>query len=265
MLNLIQADLFKLGKSSVIKILFGITTLSAVVMAVMANFIQQGKIAGAYTGIGFLLADMDMMSILGAVIAGVFICGDFDNKTIHDAIACGCSRWAVIISKTTVFFCALVFILLPYAIVTGIALSTGFKFDMGSVSIGFLNILTKESGIAFSASTLLKMLPAMLTLVIVYIARLSLCVPLALVLKKPVLVVSVYYGFTVFCAQLTGLRNISPVFDNIFSCTPYGGNYSLVMMGTGAGDIVKAIAVSLVFIILMLAVTYSLFRRSEIK
>jgi len=43
MYNLIRADLFKLRKSMTIKILFGITTVSAVVMAVMAYLIPQGK------------------------------------------------------------------------------------------------------------------------------------------------------------------------------------------------------------------------------
>lgn len=265
MFNLIRADLFKMYKSSAIKILFGITTLCAVLMTVIAYLIPQGKISDTYTGIGFLLSDIDMMAILGAAIASIFICGDFDNKTIHDAIASGCSRGAVIVSKAIVFFCGLGFILLPYAIVTGIALSTGSKFDMGSVSVGFLNMLTKESGIVFSASVLLKMLAVTLTLMIVYMAQLSLCVPLALVLKKPVLVVVIYYAFTLLCANLSGFRNSSEAFDKISSCIPYGGNYTFVTLSSGTGDFIKAIAVSVVFIIVMLAVTYSIFRKSEIK
>jgi len=265
MLNLIQADLYKMRKSSVIKILFGITTLCALIMVVMAYLIPQGKVGNEYTGIGFLFSDIDIMSILGAVIAGVFICGDFDNKTIHNAITSGCSRGAVIVSKAAVFFSALIFILLPYAIITGIALSTGAKFDMGSVSVGFLNILSKDSTIAFSVSVFLKMLVAMVTLTIVYMAQLSICVPLALVLKKPVLVVAIYYAFSIFCGQLAGLSSSSPVLNNILSCTPFGGNYSFVTLNSGVGDFFKAIVVCLVFIIVMLAITFSIFRKAEIK
>lgn len=265
MYNLIRADLFKMCKSSVIKILFGITILCAVAMTVMAYLILQGKIDPKMTGIGFFFSDINVISILGAVIAGVFICGDFDNKTIHDAIACGCSRSAIIVSKAIVFFCSIAFILLPYAIITGIALSTGYKFSMGSVAVGFLNILTKESGISYQASELLKLLIIMPTLAIVYAAQLSICVPLAIVLKKPVLVVAIYYGFQILCAQLTGLRDSFPVFKSIFSCTPYGGDYTFLTIDAGTGDIVKAIYVSLAFIIVMLAVAYSVFRKSEIK
>lgn len=265
MYNLILADLFKLRKTMAIKILFGITTVSAVIMAVMAYMIPQGKIDASTTGIGFMFSDVNMMSILGAVIAGVFICGDFDNKTIHDAIASGCSRGEVIGSKAIVFCCAIVFILLPYAIVTGIALGTGSKFSMGSAVLGFLHLLTSEAGTDFSASEIWKLLVVILTLIIVYVAQLIVCVPLALVLKKPVLVVAIFYGFSILCGQLMGLRNSSKVFDRIFAFTPYGGNYPFVTLDTGTGDIFKAISVSLIFIIAMLAVTYCAFRKSEIK
>ncbi|MBU3093708.1 ABC transporter permease [Clostridium sp. CF011] len=265
MYNLIRANLFKLRKSMAIKILFVITTVSALAMAVMAYLIPQGKIDASMTGMGFLFSDINMISILGAVLAGVFICGDFDNKTIHDAIANGYSRGTVIVSKATVFCCAIAFLLLPYAIIICIALSTGSKFSMGKVAVGFLHILTSEAGIAFSASEIWKLLVVMLTLMIIYAAQLSVCVPLAFVLKKPVLVVAIYYVFTIFCAQLVGLRGNSTVFDGIFDCTPFGGNYTFITLDSGAGEIFKAISVSLIFIFVMIAVTYSAFRKSEIK
>ena len=265
MYNLISADLFKLRKSMAIKILFGITTISSIIMAVIAYLIPQGNIDASMTGIGFLFSDIDVISILGAVLAGVFICGDFDDKTIHDAIANGYSRETVIVSKAVVFCCAVAFLLIPYAIIICISLSTGSKFDMGKVSVGFLHILTSEAGITFSTPEIWKFLAVMLTLMIIYAAQLSVCVPLAFTLKKPVLVVPIYYGFTIFCAQLVGLRGKSALFDGIFACTPFGGNYTFITLDSGLGDILKSIFVSLIFIIVMLVVTYSSFRKSEIK
>ncbi|HEY5560376.1 MAG TPA: ABC transporter permease [Clostridiaceae bacterium] len=266
MYNLIQADLFKIRKSISIKILVAITTVSSVTMAVMAYLIPQGKLAASMGGIGFMLSDMSMISLLGAVLAGVLICGDFDNKTIHDAIANGCSRGAVIVSKAISFCCALAFIILPYSIVTGIALSTGSKFSMGSTPVaGFLNILTKDGGTAFSSGIILKLLAVMLTLVIVDLAQLSVCVLLSFVLKKPVLVVAIYYGLSFLSGQLAGLRGSSNLFDTIYACTPFGGNYFLTTLNTGTGDLFKAISASLIFILVILAITYGAFRKSEIK
>ena len=265
MYNLILADLFKLRKSMAIKILFAITTVSAVIMTEMAYLIPQGKVEASMIGVGFLFSDIDMISILGAVIAGIFICGDFDNKIIHDAIANGYSRATVIASKAIVFCCAIAFILLPYAIITGIGLSIGSKFSMGALSVGFLHLLTSEASTIFSTQEIWKLLVVMLTLMIVYMAQLSICVILAFVLKKPVLVVAIYYGLTIFCAQLMGLRGSSAVFDHIFACTPFGGNYTFVTLNSGTGDIFKAIFVSLIFMIVMLATTYCVFSKSEIK
>ncbi|MNO52051.1 ABC-2 family transporter protein [compost metagenome] len=263
--NLIRADLFKLRKSTSFKILFGITTVSAVLMTMMAYWIPQGKIKASMTGIGFMFSDVNMISILGAVIAGIFICGDFDTKTIHDAITTGHSRGTVIVSKAIVFGYAVAFILLPYAIITGIAIGTGSEFNMGSVAVGYLHLLSSEAGTVLSVSEIWKLLAIMLTLIIVYVAQLSLCVPLAFILKKPVLVVPVYYGFSILTAQLMGIAHSSPVFDRIFSCTPYGGNYTFLTLDSVAGDILKGIVVSLAFIILIVAVTLLFFRKSEIK
>ncbi|MNP10750.1 hypothetical protein D3C76_1029110 [compost metagenome] len=96
-------------------------------------------------------------------------------------------------------------------------------------------------------------------------AQVSICVPIALTTKKPVLVVGIYYGVTILVAQLSALGENNSVLKNILSVMPYGGNYTLINLNTGTEDIVKAVIVSLVFIVLMLGVTYSLFRKAEIK
>ena len=265
MINLIRADLYKMRKSNAMKILLAITTVCAVIMTMFAYLIPQGKISESYTGIGFMFSDINMISILGAAVAGVFICGDFDNKTIHDAISSGCSRIAVICSKAITFFIAIFVLLLPYAIVTGFALFSGAKFGMGSVGVGFLNIIAIDNGIAFDVSVFFKMLAVMLTLILIYVSQLSLCVPLALIFKKPVVVSVVYYGFTILCAQLNNFKNASEGFKNILSYTPYGGSHTFLTLEAQAGDFGKAIIVSMIYIIVIMAVTYSVFRKSEIK
>lgn len=265
MINLIRADLYKMRKSSTIKILFGITTLCSLVMTYMTYMIQQGKMSEQYAGMAFLFSDVNITSILGAVLAGVYICGDFDNKTIHDAISCGIKRGTVLISKTIVYLCGIVFILLPYAIVTAIAISTDYSYNAGAVALGFLNILTKDYGITFNGAMVVKIIAVMLTLIIVYLSQLSICVPIAIGLKKPVLVVAIFYGISILSGQLSSLKNSSKVFDFIFACTPFDGKYGLVTTETAPSDLLKAVVVSVLFSIAMLAITYSTFRKSEIK
>jgi ABC-2 type transport system permease protein len=265
MINLIQADLYKMRKSNAIKILFLIMTFCAVIMTLFAYLIPQGKISEAYTGMGFLFSDVNMMSILGAAAAGIFICGDFENRTIHDAVTSGCSRMAIICSKAITLFISIIILLFPYAAFTGIGLLSGAKFSMGSTGVGFLHMLEIDNGTAFDAAGFFKMLAVMLILILAYAAQLSLCIPFALIFKKPVVVIVVYYGLTLLCAQLYNLKNASETFKKIFSYTPYGGMHTFLTLDSPAGDIGKTMLVSLVFISVMIAVTYQVFRKSEIK
>lgn len=263
MYNLISADLFKLHKSIAIKILFLITITTSITMAILSHMIAQGTLSSSTSGIVFLFGDVNVMSILGAVLASIFICGDFDNRIIHDSIVNGYKRSTIIISKSIVFFCSIVFIILPYAITTGIALGTGNKFSISSPTLGFLYLLTKEAGTAFTVSKICKLLAVLLALIIVYVANLSICIPLALTLKKPVLVVAIYYAFSIVCGQLTAIKNT--VLKNVFACTPYGGKYSLLTLSTSTSYIIKSILVSIIFIIVMLIITQFSFRKAEIK
>lgn len=264
MLNLIQADLFKLRKSKAIKIIFGIVVINAIIMTAIAYNVSKGSMKDA-SGIGFLFSDINTISILGAVLAGIFICGDFDTKAIHDAISTGASRSKVIAAKTIVFSCIIALMLLPYAIAVVIALSTGEKFSMGNVGLGFLNLLVVEAGKTFSAADIWKLILIMLTLFIVYIGQLSICVPLAFGLKKPVFVVAIFFGFQILSAQLITLCKSSKIVDNILSWSPFYGDYNLLTIGSGMGDMVKAILVSIMFVFIMGGLTYITFRKTEIK
>lgn len=265
MINLIQADLYKLRKSTTIKILFIVTSLCAIIMTTFAYLIPQGKISESYTGLGFLFSDVNIMSILGAAVAGIFICGDFDNRTIHDAIASGCSRIAIICSKAITFFVAIILLLLPYGIVTAISLFSGANFGMNSVGVGFLHMLALDSQTVLDLPVLFKMIAVTLTLILTYVAQLSLCVPLALLCKKPVIVIVIYYAFTIFTAQLYNLKNISQVLKKLASYTPYAGNHIFLTLDSQANNFAKTIIVCLVFIVVMITITYSIFRKSEVK
>ncbi|MFD1176372.1 ABC transporter permease [Paenibacillus puldeungensis] len=265
MLNLIRADVFKLRKSITMKVLLAITTLCAVAMTMMAYFISTGKLDASLTGVGFMFSDVNVISILGGLIAGMLICADFDNKTIQDSIASGNSRSTIIFSKAVVLGLALVVILLPYAVITGIALGTGSKFDMGAVAVGFLHLLTSESAKAFTTPDVLKLLAVMLTLLILYVAQLSISIPIAFLVKKPILVIVICYAFSFLTGQLLTIASNHPIVERICSFTPFGGSYVLMTLDAGAGTVVKAIVVSLIFIGVMAALSYSLFRKTEIK
>lgn len=265
MINLIRADFFKIRKSITIKILFLIAFICAAGMTVIAYSIACGKMNAGMSGIGFLFSDVDVISILGGVCAAVFICGDFDNKSIHDSVAGSYGRLSVIISKFLIFAGSVIILLIPYAVAVGIGLGTGSKFSLTTPGLGFLNLLTATGGKNLSGSQGWELFGIMLLLLLVYAAQLSLCLPLAMIFRKPVVVIAVYYAFSVLSGQLSALAKNSKLFSDLFALTPYGGNHPLLTLSAGWADVIQAILVSLIFIAFMIALTFAAFRKAEIK
>ncbi|WDV46392.1 ABC transporter permease [Clostridiaceae bacterium M8S5] len=261
MYNLIKADLYKLRKTKAMKIMFGITTLSAVLMAWCAYLMPQGKIDQSLSGVVFMFSDINIMSIIGGIIASIIICSDFDNKTIHSAIASGSSRVYIIISKALVFCIAIIIMLMPYMITTGIALSTGAEFSVGPVAVGFLYNLVSEA----IGADMFKWLMVSFTLIIVYIAQLSICIPLAFTVKKPVLVIGIYYGLSIFCGQLGKLGENNAIVYRILSFTPFGGGYTFLTTNVESIKLIKALSASVLFVTIMSVIAINIFKKSEIK
>lgn len=267
MFNLIRADVFKVRKSSAMTILLLIAAASVVTMAVMAHQIADGGLKANLSGLVFLFSDIDVISILGAVCAGVFICGDFGNQIIHDAIAGGCGRFSIVAEKMVVFLCAAAILLLPYFIAAGIGIGSGARFSIGNTgaSAGFLHLLTTLSRESLLYGEYFKLFGLMLLLVIVYMAQLSICLPLAIGFKKPVIVVAVYYALSLLIGQLATLIQGSELFNNLVDCTPYSLNYMLPSLNMSIVSIWKAVTVSIIFTVIMLGISYALFRKAEIK
>lgn len=264
MYNLVRADLYKVSRSTYIKALFLISTICATIMILMAYLIPQGRMNPNFADLGLMFSDAHIMSVIGAVTAGILICGDMNNKVIHDLIASGHSRGKVIISKTLVLCLVIGFILLPYAIVVGIGFTTGNVFSMGDISVGFLGLLA-DSGKTLTASNVLKLVIVMITLMGVYISQLSITILLGFKLKKPLYIVGLYYGFGGICAQLLLLEGKFPQFDRLFALTPYGGRHILLTLDTPWTSIIRTILIIVLYIVVIVSLTNRLFKKAEIK
>jgi ABC-2 type transport system permease protein len=265
MFNLIQSDLFKLRKSKAVKVCFCITTLCAIFLVIISHLISNGTLGMSVSGNASLLSDIVVMSTIGSVIAGLFICNDFENKTINATISCGFGRGTLLISKSLVYFLVMAMMLLPYCVVTIIALAFGTKFGTPFMASVFLDILSSEAGAVFSVAMFAKVITIMLTLTIVYAGRLSICVLLAFLLKKPALVVGAGFGLSLVCDLFVGLRgNLGPL-GKLLGYTPFAQGYTVLTMNSGAETLLKAIVCSIIFIVVIISIVYSVFRKTEIK
>lgn len=265
MFNLIYSDLYKMCKSIAVKVSLVITTMCAIIFVIASHSIAKGTLEAKSAGAIALLSDISMMSTIGAVIAGIFICSDFENKTVNAAISCGYRRRTLIISKAIVYFILMAIMLLPYSAITIIGFISGAKFGTLLVPSVFLDILSKNSGVAFSANVFFKMILIICIVTIVYAARLSLCVLLAFLLKKPALVVGAGFALAMGLDQVVLIKGSLGVVGKVLGYTPFAQGYSVLTMNAGAGTLLKAIACSLLFIIVILAITYGIFRKTEIK
>ena len=99
MLELLKVDLYKLTKSSLVKIVFFISVLSAALMYLLSHLLATGELPIQNTGILSLFADSQMFILLGCVFIGIFLCSDFEYKVIENAVLAGHSRSSIVTSK----------------------------------------------------------------------------------------------------------------------------------------------------------------------
>lgn len=266
MINVIQSDLYKLRRSRPIKILFLLMWIAAGVVAAISYLMAKGTVGYELSGPISGLTDIMMVAIVGPFLAGVYICGDFDNKMIHDAVSsCGLSRGAVVLAKSVVYYALVILMLVPYAVVTVIASATGAEFSQPFANSVFLGILADNSGLDLSAGLFGKMLAIMLVMMIAYAAEMSICVLLAFLLRRSSLVIFIGFGAILVLQILGGIGTKLGIVQNILSYTPFSVGSANLTMETETMAVLKALGISLIFVSWLMSITNGLFRKSEIK
>ena len=95
-------------------------------------------------------------------------------------------------------------------------------------------------------------------------AKLSVCLPLAFVLRRPLVVMAIGFVWG-FLADLIGSTAADVEgLAALVRLTPFASDHVPGLDSTG-GDLVGTLAVSLVFIALMGLVSWLLFRRADVK
>lgn len=265
MLNLMRAEIYKLGKSTGFKICILLSLICAVTLTTISHAIAAGNISAGNMGNASGLTELMIISLLGSFMTGSLICGDFDTKTIHDAVACGRGRISVVISKAFVYILMIALLLLPYIITTIIALSTGAEFTAPFVASAFIGILSDVSGSSVTLPDAGKIFVICLVTILVQAARLSLCIPLAFKVRKQVVVMGIGFAASGLMDFVVGLLDDVPILKGILAFTPYSRDYVIVGMNTKTDILIKAAGSSIVFIGIMAAITCLFFKKAEIK
>lgn len=114
-------------------------------------------------------------------------------------------------------------------------------------------------------STVLKIIGITVTVCIVYAGQLSICLPLSFIFRKPVPVIGIGYLISLVCGMLQASGG-NQAFEKMISLTPFYGKYLIQLSMNAKSEIFfKSIAAGGGFAVLMVLITFLVFKRAEIK
>lgn len=259
MINLIHAELYQLRKSFLLKVCYLVVIACSIVYAVLAHQVAMGDTSMVGNAGG--VSDIFILSVIGPMLAGIIVCNDFESKNLHDAITRG--RKAIVGSKIVVFTLLMMLMVMPYAVTALIGFVSKGEFSSDMFISTYINIISNSGNYDVNAAGTGKVICILLVSLLCYASRMSFCIPLAFKVRKSVIVtvVGVIFGFLIDLI-LSGAGKITGV-DRITDLLPF--THTFLSMDMTWGEIGKVAVVSIVFIILMGALTYRMFKRAEIK
>lgn len=265
MLNMIKADIYKLSRMQVVKICIFTSIVCTCGIAYMLHGVYNGIYSLDASSAFALVSDTMIITILGAILTGALICGDFESKNIHDEIACGNGRFVIVITKTISISLLMILLVLPYVLMStiGFASNMGFAIYTG-VPSAFLNILSNVSGVEIINEYILKSVVLSLLITLTYIAKISICIPLAFMTRKSIVVIMTGFVSTFLFDIISALLKDVDGISNFIKLLPYTMIFDLTLT-CSVEVMVKSFVSSILFISVMLGITYAQFRKAEIK
>ena len=267
MFNLIKADFYKINRSMIYKVLFLIAAISAVTTTLVSHFVGTGDMEMSSAGSAALLTDVVMLNLLGSVVAGQLICGDFENKLIQSAVA-GCSgRGTLVCAKMITYTLLIGLITLPYALCAVVGYASGAAFGAPYSASVYLNILFETNTVDFSVGMLLKYIAITAIMALAYTAQTSFVFFLAFVLKNKALIVTAAGFLTCTLIGMTSslLSSSSETVEKVISYTPFSADAYNLNHASEIGMMLKVVAISVVFIAVFTGLSIAAFRKTEIK
>jgi len=244
MLKQIRAELLKLRKS------FGFLVLCLV----MIGF---GSLLPMASGtMGLEMYEMSLMGgelsvIVVSVFSALFICAEFENRTIGTSVCCGNSRWRVLLSKIIVLFVGVVILMtvLPVTMTVISTIKNGFSSD--SLQLQAFTPAPSEIGIYFVRTFTLYLL-----------SRLGLaafCAMIAYMIRNVVGAIGAGAGLSILLLVLA-MRGPQEIMKFTFMWQ-MGHLFSL----NSLQDVLFSVLVSVTNITLMVFVAHFIFKKADLK
>lgn len=263
--NFIKADMYMNTKMKSNYVLFTFCLATAIGIAYVMSEMNIGNF-GPEVGVNIsLMSDTILIPLFGGIIVGNIVADDFESKNIHSLVMAGKGRLRIVISKTISYAIILFIITLPYALVTIFAsISDGSYASLNGIPSQFFNLMVDVSNAEKSFENILRCIGLNMLIIYLYIAKLSICIPVAFLSKKKIPVIVV--GFiTAFGFDIIGsLVKDVPIISSFIASLPYSLANDIVFTASNA-ELLKVFIGATQFIIIMVYMSYKAFRNADIK
>lgn len=260
--NMIKATFYRIIKATSTKICMLIVILAAALYFLLAKGIASGWLGEENTGNITALGDAMIIWLVGSLMTGVIICQDFKSKSIHTAIASVGSRYKIIVSYAIVFVIVIVLLTLPYTMISMGCYFMEVDFvgaEKATISIYLGNLFhSKEVSV-------IKVICLYIVNAFVYMGSLSICIPVAIKIKKPVVITAIGFMLGILVALLSSISNNVAILDFILKLTPYHYMFTTTNLDSSYGELGIAFAVSVLFVVEMTILSYLLFKKEDVK
>lgn len=261
MANLLRADLFRLRHSTGVLVCLIVAVASAAGYVYLSHAMATGALDASAANSASVVSDVMIVNLLGSLLVGLLVSHDFETKAIHDALLAS-SRATFVAAKAVMAAGLVMALVAPYGIAALVGFVSGGEFAL-FLPTPFLDVVANEAGLAVDAGSIASVVAVAAVTSLRYAALLSICVPLAFALRKPVAVMAIGFAWGFVADFLVSLTDDSAVIGPLVALTPYAPRH-IPALASGGADLVATAGVSVVFIAVMAAVTQLFFRRSDI-
>lgn len=259
MLSLLRCEWYQVRKSLSLKIIVIIIVVASAIFGIKftdAAYVSQikawdemyilycgGSICGS-------MGDGAMALLLASLFAGWMIGTSFENRVIQESISYGKKRSSVYLAKMLMYSIVVTMLCLIYWCVR--ALPAGFKNGLGTADIcGNLSQIPYIIGMVAAGS-------------IAYISLFTICGIIAFFTRKTGATMGIC-----FVGVLLGGNLLSSILSEdiikIINYTPLGLYHHVLKLDVTWFDICQTVGISLIWIILLWAVGYFKFQKTELK
>ena len=260
MINQLRGDLYAIRHSGPVLLCLAVSVVAAALYTVLQHSLAAGDLGPEAASGVQVLSDALMVSLMGPLLFGALVAQPFETRSVHNSLLAS-GRGAFVGAKTLLTAAAVTALSLPYGIAVLIGLATEEEFAP-AIPTAFSQLLAAGGGV--DGGRVGEVLAITVTMAVLTTAKLSVCLPLAFRLQRPLVVMAVGFVWG-FLADLIGSTAADVEgLDALVRLTPFAREHVPTPESAG-GDLAITLVVSLVFIALMGLLAWLLFRRADVK